>query len=438
MFFVLILVIANGLFSMSEIAVVSARKARLQVRAEGGDLNAQAALTLAESPNNFLSTVQVGITLIGILAGAIGGETIAQSLTPYLQELPLIGAYSAAISLAIVVSIITYLQLVIGELTPKQIGLNNAERIAMRVARPMQTLSKIATPLVWLLSKSTKGVIWLLRIQPSDEPVVTREEVVVMMEQGAESGIFEPIKEEMVEKVFRLGDRRVNDLMTPRPEVVSLDLEEPLAKIQERIIETGHSRYPVVRGDEDNIVGIVLARDLLSQSLSGEGIDLAAIIRPALILPEGMPVFDVLERFKADKSQIAILIDEYGELQGLMTFNDLLEEIVGDVPEFGDPVDPEAVQRPDGSWLVDGRFSIDDLKYLLDIKELPEEEENYYTTIGGFVMTYLSRIPEAGDRFDWEQFRFEVMDMDWRRVDKVLVTPIHIATNDEANQEKNE
>ena len=438
MFFVLILVIANGLFSMSEIAVVSARKARLQVRAEGGDLNAQAALTLAESPNNFLSTVQVGITLIGILAGAIGGETIAQSLTPYLQELPLIGAYSAAISLAIVVSIITYLQLVIGELTPKQIGLNNAERIAMRVARPMQTLSKIATPLVWLLGKSTKGVIWLLRIQPSDEPVVTREEVVVMMEQGAESGIFEPIKEEMVEKVFRLGDRRVNDLMTPRPEVVSLDLEEPLAKIQERIIETGHSRYPVVRGDEDNIVGIVLARDLLSQSLSGEGIDLAAIIRPALILPEGMPVFDVLERFKADKSQIAILIDEYGELQGLMTFNDLLEEIVGDVPEFGDPVDPEAVQRPDGSWLVDGRFSIDDLKYLLDIKELPEEEENYYTTIGGFVMTYLSRIPEAGDRFDWEQFRFEVMDMDWRRVDKVLVTPIHIATNDEANQEKNE
>ena len=436
MFFVLILVIANGLFSMSEIAVVSARKARLQVRADEGDANARAALSLAESPGSFLSTVQIGITLIGILAGAIGGETIARTLTPYLQDLPLIGPYSATVSLAIVVTVITYLQLVIGELTPKQIGLNNAERIAMMVARPMQILSQIALPLVWLLNLSSKGIMRLLRIKPSDEPIVTREEVVVMMEQGAESGIFEPIKEEMVEQVFRLGDRRVNDLMTPRPEVVSLDLEEPFAKIQERIIQTGHSRYPVVRGDEDNIVGIVLARDLLSQSLLGEEINLEAIIRPALILPEGMPVFDVLERFKADKSQIAILIDEYGELQGLMTFNDLLEEIVGDVPEFGDPVDPEAVLRPDGSWLVDGRFSVDDLKDLLDIKELPEEEENYYTTVGGFVMTYLSRIPEAGDRFDWDRFRFEVLDMDWRRVDKVLVTRLQTAVDDNNRETK--
>ena len=436
MFFVLILVIANGLFSMSEIAVVSARKARLQVRADEGDANAQAALSLAESPGSFLSTVQIGITLIGILAGAIGGETIAQTLAPYLQNLPLIGPYSATVSLAIVVSAITYFQLVIGELTPKQIGLNNAERIAMMVARPMQILARIAAPLVWLLNLSTKGIMRLLRIRPSDEPVVTREEVVVMMEQGAESGIFEPIKEEMVEQVFRLGDRRVNDVMTPRPEVVSLDLEEPFETNRERIIKTGHSRYPVVSGDEDNIVGIVLARDLLAQSLSDEQINLEAIMRPAQILPEGLPLFDVLERFKADKSQFAIMIDEFGELQGVMTFHDLLEEIVGDVPEFGDPRDPEAVLRPDGSWLIDGRFSVDDLKDLLDIKELPEEEENYYTTVGGFVMTYLSRIPEAGDRFDWDRFRFEVMDMDWRRVDKVLVTPIEPTTNDPASQKE--
>ena len=438
MIFVLILVIVNGLFAMSEIAVVSSRKARLQVRADGGDANAQAALALARSPDKFLSTVQVGITLIGILAGAVGGETMAAALAPLLEKVPFLAPYSASVSLAIVVSIITYFQLVIGELAPKQIGISNAENIAMKVARPMQFLAKVATPLVWLLSKSTQAVIWLLRIKPSSDPIVTREEVVVMMEQGTEMGVFEPIKEEMVEQVFRLGDRRVNDIMTPRPEVVSLDLDAPLEKIQERIIETGHSRYPVVRGDEDNIVGIVLTRDLLSLSLAGEAIDLEAIMRPALILPEGLPVFDVLERFKADQSQIAILIDEFGELQGLMTFNDLLEEIVGDVPEFGDPVDPEAVQRPDGSWLVDGRFSIDDLKDLLEIKVLPQESDNYYTTLGGFVMTYLSRIPKAGDRFDWQQFRFEVMDMDWRRVDKVLVTPLQARADDQVNQVENE
>jgi len=430
MLFVFILIIANGLFSMSEIAVLSARKARLQAQVEAGNLNAEAALALAESPNKFLSTVQVGITLIGILAGAIGGETIAKTLAPYLQNVPLIGPYRDAISLAIVVSIITYLQLVIGELAPKQIGLHNAERIAMMVARPMQILSKIASPVVSLLTFSTQGVIKLLRIKPSDAPIVTREEVVIMMEQGAEVGIFEPIKEEIVEQVFRLGDQRVNDLMTPRPEVVLLDLEEPVEKIRDHIIATGHSRYPVVRGDEDNIVGIVLARDLLSQSLTNQALNLESIIRPALIIPEGIPVFDVLERFKADKSQIAIVIDEYGELQGLMTFNDLLEEIVGDVPEFGDPADPEAKIRPDGSWLIDGMYSVDDLKELLEIKELPDESENYYQTVGGFIMIYLGRIPEAGDRFEWDQFQFEVLDMDWRRVDKVLITPLTEVSED--------
>ncbi len=424
MLFVFILILINGLFSMSEIAIVSARKARLQTQVESGNANAAAALALAESPDRFLSTVQVGITLIGILSGAIGGEMIAQRLIPYLQNVPVIGPYSESISLAILVSIITYLQLVIGELAPKQIGLNNAERIAILVARPMHILARLTSPLVWLLTASTNSVIRLLNIKPSDEPIVTPEEVVIMMEQGAESGIFEPIKEEIVEQVFRLGDQRVNDIMTPRPEVISLDLNDPVEKIREKLVKTGHSRYPVVREDEDNIVGIVLARDLLSQSLSNQPFDLESILRPALIIPEGIPVYDVLERFKADKSQIAIVIDEYGELQGLMTFNDLLEEIVGDVPEFGDPADPEAITRPDGSWLIDGMYSVDNLKDLLDIKELPGESENYYQTIGGFIMNYLGRIPEAGDRFEWEQFEFEVLDMDWRRVDKVLVTPV--------------
>lgn len=424
MLFVLILIIANGLFAMSEIAVVSTRKARLQVLAESGDTKAQSALRLMDTPDRFLSTVQIGITLIGILAGAVGGETLANNIEPWLASVPLLAPYSGPISLALVVTVITYLQLVIGELAPKQIGLSNPERISMLVARPMELLSQITRPLVWVLSISTRGIMKLLRVKPSSTPVVTREEVQIMIEQGAESGVFEPINEEMVEQVFRLGDRRVNDLMTPRPDVIYLDLLDPVEKIREIIIQSGHSRYPVVRGDEDNIMGIVLARDLLAQSLRGDALDLNAIMRQPLIVPEGMPLLDVLDRFKEDKTQIAIVIDEYGELQGLLTFNDMLEEVVGDVPEVGDPEDPEAVPRPDGSWLVDGMYPAEDFKELFGIKALPDDDENYYQTLGGFVMSFLGRVPETGDTFEWKNFKFEVVDMDWRRVDKVLLTPL--------------
>jgi putative hemolysin len=424
MWIILFLILANGLFAMSEIAVVTARKPRLRTQAEGGSASASAALRLAENPDDFLSTVQIGITLVNILAGVFGEAAITRQIEPYMRELPLVGAHSQAVSQGLVVITITYLTLVLGELLPKQIGLSYAERVAMRVASPMGILARLTAPLVSLLSVSTRVLLRLLPLKPSDEPAVTAEEVQILMEQGRESGVFEPINEEMVEQVFRLRERRVNDLMTPRPDVVYLDLEDALEKNRQIIIENRHSRYPVMKGDEDNVVGFVLARDLLAQALSDEPLDLQPLMRHVLIVPEGLLVLEVLNRFKDAKAQLAIIIDEYGELQGLMTFNDLLEEIVGDVPEVGDPPDPEAVPREDGSWLIDGMFPIDELREKFDIRSLPEEDGNYYQTIGGLIMMYLGRVPQAGDYFEWEQYRFEVVDMDWRRVDKVLLTPL--------------
>ncbi len=424
MWIILILILANGLFAMSEIAVVAARKARLKTQAEGGSVRAAAALRLAENPDDFLSTIQIGITLVNILAGVFGEAAVTRQLEPLLRELPVIGAYSQVVSQGLVVAVITYLTLVLGELLPKQIGLAYAERVSMGVAQPMGVLARITAPLVSLLSVSTRVLLRLLPLQPSREPAVTAEEVQFLMEEGRESGVFEPINEEMVEQVFRLRERRVNDLMTPRPDVVYLDLEDAMEKNRQIIIENRHSRYPVMKGDEDNVVGFVLARDLLAQALSNEPLELQPLMRQVLIVPEGLPVLEVLERFKKDQAQMAIIIDEYGELQGLMTFNDLLEEIVGDVPEVGDPADPEAIPREDGTWLIDGMFPVDELKEMFNIKSLPEEDGNFYQTIGGLIMIYLGRVPKEGDIVEWDRFRFEVMDMDWRRVDKVLLTPL--------------
>lgn len=424
MWIILLLILANGVFAMSEIAIVTARKTRLRALADRGSSRAASALRLAENPDDFLSTIQIGITLITILAGVFGEAAVTRQIEPYLRELPYVGTYSQTISQALVVVFITYLTLVLGELVPKQIGLNYAERVAMQVAQPMRFLARLTAPLVGLLSLSTRALLKVLPIRPSEEPAVTAEEVQILMEQGRESGVFEPINEEMVEQVFRLRERRVNDLMTPRPDVVYLDLEDPLEENRQVIIQNRHSRYPVMQGDEDNVVGFVLARDLLAQALSNEPLDLRSLMRPVLIVPEGLPVLEVLKRFKDDQSQLAIIIDEYGELQGLMTFNDLLEEIVGDVPEVGDPPDPQAVPREDGSWLIDGMFAVDDFKEMFDVRLLPEEESNYYQTIGGLIMIHLGRVPQAGDYFEWEEYRFEVVDMDWRRVDKVLLTPL--------------
>lgn len=420
---ILLLLTANGIFSGSEIAVVSARKVRLEQLADQGNKKARAALRLANSPNDFLSTVQIGITLIGILSGAVGGATLAQRLKPVFDEIPLLRPYGEGISVAIMVTIITYLSLVIGELVPKRIALNEPEQFACAVAKPMRFLSRLTAPLVHLLSLSTDALLKLLGVKASDEPEVTEEEIKVLIRQGAESGMFEEVEHEMVERVFRLGDRPIKALMTPRIDVVWLDIESPLEESLHEVMESTHSRFPVGRGSLDNCVGIVRGSSLLSARLSHQDIDLESLVQPPLYVAETTRVLNVLGQFKEAGTHIALIIDEYGGIEGVVTLNDLMEAIVGDLPSLEDRDEPMIIQREDGSWLLDGSLGIDEIKELFDKGFLPGEDTGNFHTLGGFVMHSLGHIPESGQHFRYDDLQFEVMDMDGTRVDKVLVIP---------------
>ncbi len=424
----IILILINGLFSMSEIAVVSARKARLRLRAERGDSGAQAALELAREPQDFLAAIQIGITLVAVLMGALGSTQIAAQLQPYLAQLPVVDAYSELAAGVVAVLLVTYLTLVLGELAPKQIGLNNPENVASRIAPSMTWLAGLTHPLVYFLSASTQLVLRLLRIHPSDDPAITEDEIQMILEQATEIGVVDPIEEEIVGQLFRVGDLHVNDLMVDRTDILWLDVDDSPAVIRNKISSGVHSRYPVARGSLDNIVGLLFVKDLVVRTLGEDMPEIELSLKPALFIPSGLPVYQVLEQFKEAQAQIAIVTDEHGGVEGLVTFIDLLEAIVGDVPEIGDPGDPATVRRADGSWLLDGKLSIEEFKQLFDISVLPEEAENYYQTVGGFVMSYLGRIPQAGDSFQWQHMTIEVVDMDWRRVDKVLVTLVEEST----------
>jgi putative hemolysin len=421
---ILLLTLANGVLAMSEIAIVSARRARLQQRAEEGERGARVALQMAEEPTRFLSTVQIGISLVGILAGAFGGATLADRLAVVLQRIPLIAPYSGVISLIVVVLGIAYLSLVIGELVPKRLALNNAERIAAAVALPMRTLSILASPVVLFLSASTEVVVRFLGMRPSTEPPVTEQEVEYMIEEGTEVGVFEQVERDIVRRVFRLSDRRVSSLMTHRTEIVWLDPDDPEADILGSITGSIHTRFPVARASLDDVLGVVQAKDLLAQRLDGQPLDLEAILHPPVFVPESAPALDVLDLFKQGRQPLALVIDEYGGLEGLVTVNDILEGIVGDLPEEREEEEPEAIQRRDGSWLLDGSIPIDAFKDLLGISDLPLEEERHFETLGGFVMAYLGHIPATGEQFQWNGWCLEVMDMDGHRVDKVLVVPL--------------
>ncbi len=409
---------------MSEMAVVSARKVRLQQLANQGDAKARAALKLAESPNNFLSTVQVGISLIGILTGAFGGATIANRLAVYVKLIPVLAPYSEPVSFGIVVLIITYLSLIIGELVPKRLALNNPERIAAFVAIPMRALAAIASPAVHLLSASTELVLRILGITPSEEPQVTEEEIKILIEQGTEAGTFEEAEQAMVERVFRLGDRPVSSFMTPRPDIIWLDLEDTPEENRQKMTENGYSRYPVCQGGLDNVLGIIPVTDLLARSFRGESLDLTVGLRQPVFVPESTRGLKVLELFKQTITHMAIVVDEYGVIQGLVTLNDIMSEIVGDVPAGPGEDEPQAVQREDGSWLLDGMLPVDEFFELFEMEEWESDERGSYQTLGGFVITHLGRIPAAADHFEWEGMRIEVMDMDGNRVDKVLVVPM--------------
>jgi putative hemolysin len=417
---IFLLILLNGFFSMSEIAVVTARKGRLQ-QVAGQDRGAKAALELADSPSRFLSTVQVGITLVGIFTGAFGGATLAREIALLLDRVVWIRPYSPAISVGIVVLVTTYFLLVLGELVPKRLAMINAERIASFIAPFMMRLSQIARPAVYILTRSTEAVVRLLGIKPNNDLPVTEEEVRLMIEEGTQFGVFEPIEKEMVGQLFWLSDRTVSALITPRTEIVWLDTNDPFEELVNKLTTNNHSRFPLADGSLDNVLGMIMAKDLLGQLLAGEAINLEKVLQPPLFVPEGMPALQVLDRFKEARAKYALVIDEYGVLQGLVTINDLLEELVGYIPEANEEFDPEVVEREDGSWLLDGMLTVDEFKELFNIDALPDEEIQYHQTLGGFVMTMMGRIPTTGDKFDWSGLSFEVVDMDGYRVDKVLV-----------------
>jgi putative hemolysin len=420
---ILLLVLTNGVFSLAEMAVVSARKTRLKQQADEGDKGAQAALALAHEPTRFLSTVQVVITLIGILTGALGGATIAAQIAAWLGRFPALAPYSQAIGVTVVVLVITYLSLVLGELVPKRMALNRAERLAAWLAPGMNTLTRLLTVPVSLLSASTEFVLRLLGNKPSDEPAVTADEVRMMIYEGTRLGIFEATEQEIVERVFRLGDRRVSTMMTYRTDIVWLDVEDSLEENLQKVIQAGHSRFPVCEGKPDAVLGIVRVKDVFAQTQGGRALDLRALLRPALFFPETISALQVLERFKEKKEHTALVVDEFGGIAGLVTMNDVLEAIVGDIPSVEEEdQEPEVVRRADGSLLLDGMLSIHELKDVLQLKELPDEEQGDYETLSGLLMAQLGRIPITGDIYEWEQLKFEVVDMDGYRVDKVLVS----------------
>jgi putative hemolysin len=417
-----VLILANGVFAMAEIAVVSARKAKLRQWADEGNAHARAAVELASNPNRFLAAVQVGISLVGVLAGAFGGATIAENIAQSLQDVEPLARYGEAIGLGVVVVTITYFSLVLGELVPKRLGLNHPEKIASFVAEPMRVIAVIASPVVRVLEASTNAVIWLLRIKPSQDPVITPEELKVLISQGTESGVFEEVEQEMLEGVLHLGDRTAGMLMTPRTRIVWLDVDDPPDEILRKLASSHRSRFPVFQHDPENVIGIVRAKDLLVQVMAGQPVDLPPLLQPPVFVPETMPAPKVLEAFKRHGAHIALVTDEYGSMQGLVTHNDILESIVGDLPTRGESPAPGAFRREDGSWLVDGLLNIGDLRESIDMPLLPGEEEGEYQTVGGFVIHQMKSIPSAGQHFDWGRWRFEVMDMDGRRVDKVLVS----------------
>ena len=419
---ILLLIAANGIFAMAEIAVVSSRKARLNQMAENGRKSAATALSLAENPNDFLSTVQVGITLIGTLAGAFGGATLAEKITPYFAAIPAVAEYAGAISLTLVVMLITYLSLIIGELTPKRLALSNPEGIAVALAGPMRTLSRLTHPVVRFLSWSTDVMMKLIPLRKSTEAVVTEEEVRFLVEQGAQAGAFQPAERTLIEGVFRLADRRILELMRPRRNVVWIDLNADAESVAGILAKHPHSRFPVCRGTLDEVAGIIYVKDLYVQQAKLHTFDIEALLQKPLYIPEGTNALRVLELFQTSGMHFGFVINEHGGVEGIVTITDLMQAIVGRLPDPGQQVEPPYVQRPDGSWLVDGAVTLADLKEVLAIRQLPREEEGVFNTIGGFVMTSLGRVPHKGDRVQADSWEFEVMDMDGNRVDEVLVS----------------
>lgn len=416
-----LMIMLNGFFALAELAVISSRKVRLQRLAEAGSRRARQALALAESPGMFLASVQVGITLVGILAGAFGEATLALRLDAALEHVPWLAPFSGPLSFLLIVLGITYLTLIIGELAPKRIALNNPERWALLVAGPMRLVALVSSPLVHFLNVSSGAVLRLFGHSARPKPPVTDEEISMLFEEGISAGVFERAEKEIVDRLLRLGDRRVSQVMTPRMDVIWLEVDASPAEILRTISESPFNAYPVCRKDIDDVVGIVLSRDIVRLSATGTPATLAGLIHEPLFLHEGFRALPALERLKKSDTHLAVIIDDYGATEGILTLTDLAESLIGEIPSREEP---EVVRRPDGSWLLDGMLPIDELKALLDIPALPHEEEGGFQTLAGFILSRLGHIPRAGENFTWNGYRAEVVDMDANRIDRVLVTPL--------------
>lgn len=433
----LILILLNGVLAMSEIAVVSSRRSRLQKLADDGSPGALSALQLNSEPSAFLSTIQVGITTVGILSGAIGENALADPLASWMSEFAFIAPYARGISLTLVVVGLTYFSVVVGELVPKRLGLLAPETIAALIAAPMNMLARVAKPLVWVLSSSSSLLLQLIGAKRREEPPVTNDEINVLMEQGAEAGVFHESEQAIVSNVLRLDEQRIGAIMTHRNDIYVLDLDEPEEDIRARLAEAPYTRIVVCREGLDHIVGILRTADLLKSALEGEKLDVERYLRPPLYVPEGVTTTHLLENFRKARQQCALIVDEYGELQGLVTLTDVLTSIVGELPSFDTAEDQDIVERADGSWLIDGSVAIERLKSVADIEdELPGEDENAFNTLGGFVMFVLGRIPAVADKFDVAGCHFEVVNMDKNRVDKVMLTKLQIAVSEAATGSK--
>ncbi|MBI2512244.1 MAG: HlyC/CorC family transporter [Opitutae bacterium] len=426
-----LLLLINGLFALAEIALVSSRKSRLKTLAEKGNPRAQLALSQAENPTKFLSTVQFGVTLSGIAAGAFSGAALARELNHWLlARFPAAAEYSNYVSFGSVVLGITFFTIVLGELVPKRLGLANPERWAIALARTMNLVSKIAAPFVWLLTACTDGVAKLLGSHAEPKVTVSEEEIASLIDQGLHAGVFHKAEKAMVEGVMALDRCPVTALMTPRPKLVWLNIDDPDEANWRKIVASGHSTFPVYQKHRDSVLGMIHIKALWAHAAFGLPTNLRNLLTPATLVPENTTAIQVLEQFKKTGKHTALVVDEFGGVQGMITLIDILEAIVGELPDQLRRAQPEAKRREDGSWLVDATLAIGEVKQLLKLRELPGEESAEFQTLGGFVVTQLGRIPVAGDFFDWNGWRFEVMDMDRQRVDKVLLAHTPPSTAD--------
>lgn len=416
---VLGLVLLNGFFAMAEMALVAARRGKLRSLAEDNKRGARLALRLAEDPGPFLSVVQIGITLNGILAGAFSGATLAEPFAAFLGTIPELAPYRDPLALAITVAGVTYVSLVLGELAPKRLGLARAEAIARHVAPLMNALARVAAPLVWLLQGSSSLLLRVLRLHKAPLSKVTGEEVKNLIAEGAQSGLFQPVQRGMLEGVLRLSDRTVRTVMTPRIDVVWLDVDDSPEEHRRMLRQSRYSRVPVGRGDFAEALGVVYAKDALNAVLDGRPLAIRTLMRPPLIVPDTTPVLRLLEQFKNAGERIAIVVDEYGSIEGVASITDVMEAVIGAWPDDGNAAVLQPRRRPDGSWLLDGWTPVDDVETLLGLRHMRDDAT--FHTLAGFVMEKLGRLPAVGDRFFWESSLFEVVAMDSRRVDKVLI-----------------